>query len=381
MSPDPHAYLERRRYELHCALDWGSLWPAVVGVLDAAMPYHSCSLLFGIENFRATETRHHIVAGDYFNFKSASLVAVSGPFLQTHPHIKLYTYSDVRRTDPAAAQRRLQKEVSLSAWDQFVHLVFWDEDRPDALFSVRRTAAQGDFSPTEKEFLAGLHSDLDAALHRVRQLQRERHRQAVVRHFVSNLPLPVLFLDERRRLSFATDEAYERCAVWNLGADRAGQLNARQCFRVPADIARVCAQFLNDPTTDATTKNEIRVVHATIPELSATVNMSTPRRRCACHTFVVTFSTQRMGEHAPTAALGALSQLTPSERRVALLVAGGRRNQDVACTLGKSLRTVEFQLNVIYRKLGIRSRTQLTGILASAECIKVTEAWLSSHRV
>jgi DNA-binding CsgD family transcriptional regulator len=336
------------------------------------MPYHSCSLLFGIENFRATETRHHIVDGDYFNFKSASLVAVSGPFLQTHPHIKLYTYSDVRRTDPAAAQRRLQKEVNLSAWDQFVHLVFWNHDTPDALFSVRRTAAQGDFSPAEKDFLTGLHVDLDAALHRVRQLQRERHHQAVVREFVSNLPLPVLFVDDRRRLSFATDEAYERCAVWNLGPERAGQLNARECFRVPADIARACAQFMDNPAAYAASKNEIRVMHANIPGLSATVSMRTPRRGCSCHTFVVTFSTQRAGERAPTAALQALSQLTQSERQVALLVAGGQRNQDVARTLGKSLRTVEFQLNVIYRKLGVRSRTQLTGILASAECFNPT---------
>lgn len=49
---------------------------------------------------------------------------------------------------------------------------------------------------------------------------------------------------------------------------------------------------------------------------------------------------------------------------MALLVAGGERNREVAHKLGKSLRTVEFQLNAIYRKLGIRSGSQLTRLLA-----------------
>lgn len=52
------------------------------------------------------------------------------------------------------------------------------------------------------------------------------------------------------------------------------------------------------------------------------------------------------------------------ERRVALLVARGKRNQEVAAELRKSLRTVEFQLNAIYRKLGLSGRTQLARALA-----------------
>jgi DNA-binding CsgD family transcriptional regulator len=58
-----------------------------------------------------------------------------------------------------------------------------------------------------------------------------------------------------------------------------------------------------------------------------------------------------------------LHGLTPSERRVALLVAEGLRNHDVARQLGKSPRTVDFQLNAIYRKLGVTSRTELARLL------------------
>jgi DNA-binding CsgD family transcriptional regulator len=51
--------------------------------------------------------------------------------------------------------------------------------------------------------------------------------------------------------------------------------------------------------------------------------------------------------------------LTATERRVADLVAEGRTNREVAETLLISVYTVEGNLTRIYRKLGIRSRTEL----------------------
>jgi DNA-binding CsgD family transcriptional regulator len=51
--------------------------------------------------------------------------------------------------------------------------------------------------------------------------------------------------------------------------------------------------------------------------------------------------------------------LTPTEQRVAELVAEGRSNKEVAGELFVSVRTVEANLTRIYAKLGIRSRTEL----------------------
>jgi DNA-binding CsgD family transcriptional regulator len=51
--------------------------------------------------------------------------------------------------------------------------------------------------------------------------------------------------------------------------------------------------------------------------------------------------------------------LTPQERRVAAAVRAGASNREIAAELFLSPRTVEFHLRQIYRKLGIRSRTQL----------------------
>jgi DNA-binding CsgD family transcriptional regulator len=64
-------------------------------------------------------------------------------------------------------------------------------------------------------------------------------------------------------------------------------------------------------------------------------------------------------EHAPAGGTGALSA---REREIAELVAAGRRNAEIAEALFLSVRTVEGHLQRIYRKLGIRSRTQLAAL-------------------
>jgi len=55
--------------------------------------------------------------------------------------------------------------------------------------------------------------------------------------------------------------------------------------------------------------------------------------------------------------------LTAQERRVARAVVQGASNRDIAAELFLSPKTVEFHLGRIYRKLNIRSRTQLAAIL------------------
>jgi DNA-binding CsgD family transcriptional regulator len=62
----------------------------------------------------------------------------------------------------------------------------------------------------------------------------------------------------------------------------------------------------------------------------------------------------RLGGRAP-----ASSALTTTEARVAELVARGRTNTEVAAELFVSVRTVESHLSRIYRKLELRSRTEL----------------------
>jgi DNA-binding CsgD family transcriptional regulator len=57
--------------------------------------------------------------------------------------------------------------------------------------------------------------------------------------------------------------------------------------------------------------------------------------------------------------------LTPTEQRVAELVAEGRTNREVADSLFVSVKTVEANLSRIFQKLGIRSRRELRGRVTS----------------
>jgi DNA-binding CsgD family transcriptional regulator len=54
-----------------------------------------------------------------------------------------------------------------------------------------------------------------------------------------------------------------------------------------------------------------------------------------------------------------LGDLTPAEQQVARLVTLGHTNAEVAALLHMSAKTVEANLTRVYRKLGVRSRTEL----------------------
>jgi DNA-binding CsgD family transcriptional regulator len=64
---------------------------------------------------------------------------------------------------------------------------------------------------------------------------------------------------------------------------------------------------------------------------------------------------------------GAEDALTRTESQVSALVAGGRSNREIAAELFVSVSTVEAHLTRIYRKLGLRRRTELT-------------TWYGAHR-
>ena len=60
-----------------------------------------------------------------------------------------------------------------------------------------------------------------------------------------------------------------------------------------------------------------------------------------------------------------LEQLTPQELQVALLVAEGATNREVGAALFLSPKTIERHLSHTYRKLNVRSRTELARVVAS----------------
>jgi DNA-binding CsgD family transcriptional regulator len=67
----------------------------------------------------------------------------------------------------------------------------------------------------------------------------------------------------------------------------------------------------------------------------------------------------RVGGRAPA------TGLTPTEARIAELIASGHTYRQAADALFISPKTVQWNLSKIYRKLGIRSRAELAGRLSA----------------
>jgi DNA-binding CsgD family transcriptional regulator len=61
----------------------------------------------------------------------------------------------------------------------------------------------------------------------------------------------------------------------------------------------------------------------------------------------------------------AADELTPQELQVALLVARGATNREAGASLFLSPKTIEAHLGRVYRKLHVRSRTELAHLLGS----------------
>ncbi len=171
--------------------------------------------------------------------------------------------------------------------------------------------------------------------------------------------LGAMCVDRRGNLLFATQRALELSKRWNAALDQSDA--ALRPLHLPNRVdalyaAAFAAACRSERMLPARMPGRWTLHHPVCPELTLTVDtdarQSQPDFTGCCLLWL---------EEKPV--LARLQSLSPSERRVALLVVQGLRNHEIAETLCRSRRTVEFQLNSIYRKLEVSCRTQLVRAL------------------
>ncbi len=349
------------RADLIKSLDMASLWQSCAALISKALPCHSCSLLFDIDGYQPHQGRHHLSAGHDDGTRMVNSLDVAAPYLDANPRIPWYTFSQIARQDVTAGER-LKAQNPSPGWQDFIHMAFWNGARLEAVLSIRLRADHARLSARELGFLSDLYPLLDASLQRVRALESERGRQHALTTLLHGLPLAVILLDDHLAPSCMSLEAMRICRRWSTDTERAG--------RLPHAIdAPLRAWFLSTAAASAGGGGEpspgtsLSLRHPSRPQLQLRVEIGfTPRRpgERAHHLLILSTGGEDEGIDASSPrTLSLLQCLSPSERKVALLVAGGLRNDMIAQKLCRSRKTIESQISSIFRKLNVGNRTQL----------------------
>ncbi|MGH8506052.1 MAG: helix-turn-helix transcriptional regulator [Stenotrophobium sp.] len=342
--------------DLQSALDLDSIWKSCLKLVRNQLPHRSCSLMFNIVGLEPTSAKHHVESSRNPGYVPATSLTISGPYLERHPRVQLYTYSEILSEDPDAMRRRIEQEPD-PEWTEFVHLAFWRDERPEAVLSIHRPPDHSDLNSEERAFLEYLHPMIEASLRRVRATEQDCARRLAYESLLYRMPVATLLVADDGHQLFATAEGKKLCERWNRGLREA----AERKLQLPQSLVQLFGS-----SAQASGGKILKLHHPRIKGLTATVERSLHtaalRERPS---YVVTLADEHSAavDAASTQpspeAWAALQKLSPTERRVALLVAKGLRNDEIAEHLCRSRRTIEFQLNSIYRKLSLSRRTQL----------------------
>jgi DNA-binding CsgD family transcriptional regulator len=126
--------------------------------------------------------------------------------------------------------------------------------------------------------------------------------------------------------------------------------------RMAVDLARahlLYGEWLRRERRRVNARKELRIAHDLLSDFG--VQAFAERARVEL---------EATGERARKRTVGTLDQLTPQEVQIARLAAEGDTNREIAARLFISPSTVEYHLRKAFRKLDVKSRTQLARRLA-----------------
>jgi DNA-binding CsgD family transcriptional regulator len=146
----------------------------------------------------------------------------------------------------------------------------------------------------------------------------------------------------------ADDEGAE--ALYVQAIERLGR------SRIAADLARahlLYGEWLRRQRRRVDAREQLRTAHDLFSDFGMEAFAERARVELAA-----------TGEHARKRTVDSLGELTAQETQISRLVAQGHTNREIAAQLFISPSTVEYHLRKVFRKLGVKSRTQLARRMA-----------------
>jgi DNA-binding CsgD family transcriptional regulator len=312
---------------------------------------------------RGFEYRHDLVEKEFFRDHPAM------PTLLANPGIRFINTREILAPEKDLLKTRFYRKVmQVIGFRHAVGMFFWKipPHAPEAIFSLCREEGAPDFEDAEVAFLDLLYPHINAALRRLRALEKERVARDELRGLLRGGTRSACILDWELAVAEANRAARESCAQWEFGVESA-RLKPPP-FRLPASLRFAClelkarwhASLKRRPVAGAAERSEVR--HPARPSLRATVSLHPRHSDPFGHPgFLIEFapseSLSRAGPAGKTKS--SFRTLVPRERELVRLVCEGKSNQEIANTTGRALGSVKNALHTIFGKLAVRSRGAL----------------------
>lgn len=357
---------------IHRANELGALWKALVSLIPSVLPSDHLVAALPYEGVTPLGFKTTMADGDSDGFR-LQLYGANPPLIdiaRQFPGMLLADLDEHVDEEELGGSRFYQQVMAPHGMRHAAALLFWNGDALGAHVGVWRSAERGRFDDNEKGLLTALHPHLDAAIRRVALIARLEMVSSLMAEALEHpSDYGIALLDAQGRLVFQNQAALVSCALWSRGrAASAKWMKPTAKDELPACVQAAATGLLeryleaynSRPLKGA--KFEIEIPHPDGEPVSARAKVVAPKSKPVPLHVRIEFS--RLPHNGQETASGLpVYRLSKCERRVALLVAQGMRNQEVAEETGLSVHTVRAHLREIFSKLGLRHRGQLGDIL------------------
>jgi len=288
-----------------------------------------------------------------------------GPSVKAVRHSDYTPYSVLQRSS-------FFKEVMTPLNSHFgASIVAWEKDQWLATLTIFRNLQQGDFTDHEMQILLNWQVHFQVAIRRLAAAKEERLDEHSLASFLWDLPTAALMFDWELTPRHHNAVAVELCRLWmNPGTGGRAKLSHHRLM-IPHELVSTMEAL--KPTIEKAKLSrpgplkpiELKTVfHPEIEGLLAKIyfipskSLTLTRGRFLIQLHHETVTGLR------ASSLSRLTHLTRRERETALHAARGLSNFEIGRALHKSPGTVKVQLGHVFKKLKVKSRTQLAALLA-----------------